>query len=99
VQNPPKHTLEIIGESGVIHFDNATSSAKVYQLNKSEVTDILPPAGFERNTLFLSEMTHFLHVAKGKEIPVCGIHDGIEALKLTLAVHESARTECMIKLD
>jgi predicted dehydrogenase len=71
----------------------------VYRAGKSEPEEIFPPAGFERNHLFLAEMQHFLHIANGKEIPACDIHDGIAALKLTLAVHQSARTGCMVQLD
>ena len=99
VQQPGKHTVEIIGEDGTIFFDNATSTARVYRAGKSEPEEIFPPAGFERNHLFLAEMQHFLHIANSKEIPACNIHDGIAALKLTLAVHQSARTGCMVQLE
>ena len=99
VQQPPKHTLEIIGEEGSIFFDNATGSARVYRAGKTASEETLPPAGFERNELFLTEMQHFLHVAAGKEIPACNIHDGIAALKLTLAIHQSAQEGRLVLLD
>ncbi len=99
VQQPGKHTLEIIGENGTIFFDNATASAKVFRAGRPEPEEILPPAGFERNHLFLAEMQHFIHVANGKEIPACDIHDGIAALKLTLAVHQSSHFGKLVKLD
>jgi predicted dehydrogenase len=99
VQQPGKHMLEIIGENGTILFDNASASAKVFRAGKPEPEEILPPAGFERNHLFLSEMQHFIHVANGKEIPICGIHDGIAALKLTLAVHQSSHDGKLVQLD
>jgi len=99
VQQPPKHTLEIIGEEGSIFFDNATGSARVYRAGKTVSEEILPPAGFERNELFLTEMQHFLHVAVGKEIPACNIADGIAALKLTLAIHQSAQDGRLVLLD
>ena len=98
IQQPPKHTLEVIGENGTIIFDNATATALVYRAGKPEPEQILPPADFERNHLFLAEMKHFIHVAKGIEIPVCGIHDGIAALKLTMAVHQSAQRGELVKL-
>ena len=98
VQQPGKHTLEIIGTEGTITFDNATASAQVFRHGSREAEQILPPAGFERNDLFLAEMKHFLHVANGKELPICDINDGIAALKLTLAVHQSARTGKLVQL-
>lgn len=99
IQQPPKHTLEIIGENGTITFDNATATAQVYRAGKPGPEEILPPAGFERNALFLAEMQHFIHVANRKEIPACDIHDGIAALKLTLAVHQSSQSGKLVKLN
>ena len=99
VQQPGKHTLEIIGANGMIAFDNATACAKVYRTGQTEPEEILPPAGFERNTLFLAEMQHFINVANRIDMPICDIHDGIAALKLTMAVHQSSRGGELVKLD
>ena len=35
------------------------------------------PPDFERNTLFLDQMRHFLAVARGETPPVCTLEDGI----------------------
>lgn len=99
IQQPPEHTFIIIGTGGTITFDNANSSAVIHRPGKHEVEDILPPAGFERNHLFLDEMRHFQHVVSGKELPACTIEDGIAALRLTLAVHQSARTGQLVPLE
>lgn len=99
IQQPPEHILTVIGTGGTITFDNGNSSAIIHRSGEHEAEDILPPANFERNHLFLEEMQHFLHVANGKELPVCTIEDGIAALKLTLAVHQSARTGQLVRLE
>jgi predicted dehydrogenase len=99
IQQPPEHTLTVIGTGGTIKFDNANSSAIIHLSGKHDVEEILPPAGFERNHLFLDEMRHFLHVASGKELPACNFEDGIAALKLTLAVHQSARSDQLVRLE
>jgi predicted dehydrogenase len=50
-----------------------------------------PPAGFERNHLFLDQMRHFIEVAQGAQ-PDCTLEDGIQALRLALAAKESQKT-------
>jgi predicted dehydrogenase len=50
------------------------------------------PEGFERNHLFLSQTKHFLEVVRGDAQPVCSLQDGVLALKMALAAHESQKT-------
>ena len=57
-----------------------------------------PPTGFERNDLFLAEMRHFLQVARGEAEPLCSLADGIHALQLALAVHDSEQQGKLIYL-
>jgi predicted dehydrogenase len=56
------------------------------------------PPGFHRNDMFLSEMRHFLAVCRGEATPLCTLDDGIQALRLALAAHESAQTGQLVKL-
>jgi len=48
------------------------------------------PKGFERNQLFLDEIEHFLQVISGEAESRCSLEDGIRALEIALAVHQSA---------
>ena len=50
----------------------------------------------ERNDLFIEEMKHFIDVMRGEMEPLCTLDDGIWALKLALAVHESANAGKLI---
>ncbi len=75
------HTIRIIGESGIICWDNAK-----------------PANNFERNTMYKSEMRHFIACIEGKEQPLCTLEDGIKALNIVLAAKESARKKRLIEL-
>ena len=104
VQRPPRHTLEIVGTQGTLHWDNADG---VLQLQKfpapfASYSDLppapvsesfSPPKGYERNQLFVSQMRHFIETARGEVEPVCSLDDGIVALRLALAAGESAITK------
>jgi predicted dehydrogenase len=54
--------------------------------------EVAVPAGFDRNDLFIAETKHFLDVIQKKAQPVCTLADGEAALKICLAVHQSATT-------
>ncbi len=97
LQRPGQHDLRLTGTEGTILWSNADGSAKRYDPAHEVWEEVFPPEGFERNSLFLSEMAHFLRVVKKQEAPVCSLEDGIAALLLTEAVHRSAREGCLVK--
>lgn len=102
VQRPPVHRLEIVGTDGTLRWDNADGVLHWLRLPDPfgsiraspappAVEDFAPPAGFERNHLFLEQTRHFLAVARGEAEPRCTLRDGIRALELALGALESAR--------
>jgi predicted dehydrogenase len=77
-QQPPSHTLEIIGTQGTLCWD---SSPQVGASGSNQV---------DRNALFLSEMSHFIDIIRNGTAPLCSLYDGVMALHLALAALESA---------
>jgi predicted dehydrogenase len=88
-QRPPSHRLELVGTHGTIRWDNADGAVQLYRLGQDQWSHFPPPPGFERNTLFLDQMRHFLAVVRGEAFPLCTLNDGLQALRLALAVHRS----------
>jgi predicted dehydrogenase len=99
IQRPPAHWLEIIGTDGTMRWDyyrntveilaestqeTASQSAVSTQLSAIALSEI-------RNQMFVAEMRHFLDILQGNKQPVCTLDDGIRALELALAVHESTQ--------
>jgi predicted dehydrogenase len=99
LQRPAQHTLELTGAKGRITWDNATAIARRYDATHETWEEFSPAQGFERNQLFLAEMSHFLRVARGEEAPICTLQDGIEGIRITEAVHRSAREGCLVKFN
>jgi len=89
VQRPPRHTLSLVGQDGTIEWDGHSGIARVYDASHRTWDEAAPPPGFERNTMFLEEMTHFLNCIQGKEQPICTLEDGERALKIALAAKRS----------
>ena len=93
IQRPGAHWLEIIGECGTIRWDNSDGAARLSAANPDGSPGawqvVIPPQGFERNTLFLDQMSHFLRVIRGEEAPICTLDDGEAALRLALQARQS----------
>jgi predicted dehydrogenase len=92
VQRPPEHSFRIIGTEGTIYWDNADGIARIFQPDIKEWQEETMPLEIERNQLFLEEMKHFLDVCREDVNPICDLGDGIEALRIALAVKESSRS-------
>ena len=98
IQRPGVHTLEVIGTEGTLRWDNTSGDLRMYKAGSHEWTTFYPPQGFERNSLFISEMTTFLELLHGEIVSPCSLGDGIKALDITLAVLDSARENRKINL-
>ena len=92
VQRPAEHSLKITGSKGTIEWQNDSGLARLYEAENKTWRQHDLPAGFERNQLFLDEMSHFIEVAQGKADPICNLDDGLAALRLAEAVYSSAKS-------
>jgi predicted dehydrogenase len=88
MQRPRSHELMITGTQGILQWSNEKGFAIYAEAESGEQMKIKLPRSFSRNELFLSELRHFINVAKGLEEPICTLEDGIMALRLALTVKE-----------
>jgi predicted dehydrogenase len=91
LQKPPTNWLEIVCARGYLKWDAATGLLSVSYAS-GDAEEFPVPNGFERNDMFLSELHHFIDTANGKATPQCTLQDGIKALQIALAVHQSSAT-------
>lgn len=91
LQQPPLHRLEITGTRGSLRWDNADGGVDCFRAGQGAWESYPVPAGFERNTLFLDELHHFVDVIAGRVEPVCSLEDGIRVQELALDVLKFAR--------
>jgi len=103
-RRPPAHQLEIIGTRGTLQWHNEDGAVRLYQAAKPDMQETpgseweiySVPEGFERNTMFLEQMRHFVKVLQGEAVPLCTLEDGIQALQLSMAAIASQREGRMI---
>ena len=89
IQRPSSHWIEIIGQNGTIRWNNADGSVHCYYPEQEQWEIIPAPINFERNTMFLKEMRHFLDCIEGLAEPLVTLNDGIRALEIALAAKRS----------
>lgn len=97
-QQPSTHKLEIIGSEGTIGWDNANGEVKVFREAAKEWEIYTQPSKFERNSLFLDEMSHFIRVVTYGEKPLCTLEDGIMTLRTALAALKSSCDGQLVQL-
>ncbi len=82
LQDPPKRTLEIIASKGKLFWDYYEGQLIVYDRIKQKSKIHSNPEGFERNTMFLEEVKHFMNCIQNQSKPMITLADGIEVLKV-----------------
>jgi len=84
-------TLEVVGAKGVYSWDYVSGVVTWSGSDNSSVVVHRVPLEFERNTMFLEHMAHFLHRLQGTaDAPVSSIDDSVGALRIALAAHKAA---------
>jgi predicted dehydrogenase len=94
LQRSPAHRLCVWGERGAVTLDFQTNVFR-WQVHgdKNVGVEVAAPAGFERNTMFIDEMRHFLECVADRKKPCIPLEDGVEVLKVALNAKQSARGE------
>ena len=88
VQRPPARTIDVIGDAGKVAVDLRENTLTRFAADGA-IGEVLAIPDFQRNSLFLDEMRHFLACLDGREQPAVDIHDGLMSLRIALAIKES----------
>ena len=89
-RRPKKHDLTVVCENGTLHWDYKNSIVTVEKAS-GEIEAIAPPGKYERNQMYLQEMSHFLDVCEGDSNSVCSYQDGKKALIIAHGILMSGR--------
>lgn len=93
-------SLDIVGTLGVLSWDYTTGTVSLLRIDGSTEIVHRVPSEFDRNTMFLEHMGHFLRRLSAPELkPASSLEDGIHAMQIALACHRSANERCCIRPD
>lgn len=98
IQRPSAHWFQIIGQKGTIKWDSQDNILRCCKTDRDQWETYSPEPNFERNTMFLDEMHHFLACVEGHVTSRCTLEDGIAALKIALAAKQAAAEGKLISI-
>ncbi len=97
LQSPPNRQCEVIGDRGSAIMDLRAVTVAVFTRNiDTPVIHNFP--GFERNQLFVDELSHFFDCVKTRSKPVVDLADGLQSLRMALAAKKSMSTRMPVEL-
>ena len=82
-QRPPVHSLSVWGESGRAVCDFQAGTLLWIDASGATTTE-LAPDGFERNTMFVDQLRHFVECIETRTQPLVPLQEGISVLKIAL---------------
>lgn len=89
-QRPPTHTLVIQGDAGSATLDFHAQTLTWKATDGTQTVDTVP-AAFERNTMFVDEMRHFLTAVERRQSTDIPLADGVAVLDIALRAKRSAQ--------
>jgi predicted dehydrogenase len=97
VRRPAVRRHEVIGNCGSIAADLLRPEVLVTDANTGQTTTHHFD-GFQRNDMFVDELTHFLACLRGEAIPLVGLREARESLRVAMAAHRSIDSGTVVPL-
>jgi predicted dehydrogenase len=97
LQSPPNRQCEVIGDRGRVVMDLRAVTVTVFTRDV-DIPVIHDFPGFERNRLFVDELSHFFDCVKTRRKPVVDLADGLQSLRMALAAKKSMSTHMPVEL-
>jgi predicted dehydrogenase len=96
VRHPEKRFLEIVGDRGALELQMSKGILKVFTHEEKEPREISRP--YVRDDLFRSQIDDFLAVLESRKTPLNTLENGLEVLKVTQALIQSAKTNTFVRV-
>lgn len=90
-------SLDIVGETGTIRWNYQNHFIEWYMATEKRWQSI-KWENHDSNQMYLDEMKHFLKVIEKQEDSICPAREGINVLKIALAIKEAASSKKVIQL-
>jgi predicted dehydrogenase len=88
LQTPPSRSCEIIGDKGRAVMDLVHLTVSLFTRGNAK-PEVFRIENFDRNILFLDQCRHFLHCVETRQKPVVDLTDGIQSMRMGLAIKQS----------
>lgn len=97
LQRVPTRICKIIGQSGTLVWNLLQNSILLGTANNSEDIIFSDP-NYNRNDMYLEEISHFVKVAVGERMPQVSIYQALDTLRLIEALRHSSVTRKVVDI-
>lgn len=97
LQRAPTRTCKIVGDSGTMVWDLLRNSISVQSTNNGEEVLFSDPE-YDRNTMYLDELSRFVRVAAGELEPKVNVDQALNTLRLVEALKYSSANQEVVNL-
>jgi predicted dehydrogenase len=91
-------TLKVVGERGTLIWDLAANTIH-WRDGAGAAQCLYEDKNYERNRMYLDQLTHFAQVARGEVQPMVGIDDALLTLRCVDALKRSAALQQAVRLE
>ncbi len=86
IQRPPTRSITLYGELGTINWEGMTSIVTINHVDNGKIQEDF--SYFERNQMFIDELTHFINCLEHKTAPLSNIKSVMKGHRLALTIRE-----------
>lgn len=97
-QRPDFRSCKIIGTKGTIYWDSDTNTVKLYDARKNKWVQKIKLKNYDRNVMYVREMSHFINCVNNKEKSVNDISQGVKTLEIVLAIKRASKIKKIVTL-
>ena len=90
-QRPDFKSCQIRGTKGEIYWDSDNNCLNIYDMNKKRWKTELEVKNYHRNFSYVEELKHFLKCVKQKKETINDLEQGIDTLKIALAIKKASK--------
>ena len=97
-QRPEFRSCKIKGTKGIIYWNSDKNEVRLFRNRKKMWETVLTLKKFQRNEMYIDEIMHFLKCVKNRQKSINNLDEGIETMKIALAMKTSSKKRRMIKI-
>ena len=97
-QQPDIRRCKIIGTAGTIKWDSDSNSVNLFSAKTKKWKQISKIKKYKRNSMYQKEILHFIKCIRKRKQTINPLIDGIETLKIALAIKKSSKLGRFIKV-
>lgn len=97
-QRPDFRSCKVIGTNGTIYWDSLKNQVRMYDVKKKKWIEKIKLKRYNHNSMYISEISHFLSCVKNKKRTINPINQGAQILDIALSIKKSSKMKKVLKV-